>query len=106
MEVIPYLGPILGALPAVVVAFVAGTPLQALLVAVLLIVVVQQLEGQFLVPKVMQKAVGLSPVIVIIALLIGGKIFGVIGALLAVPVAATIAVLVHEWPSVQKTFNS
>lgn len=106
MEVVPYLGPILGALPAVVVALVAGTPLQALLVAVLLIVVVQQLEGQFLVPKIMQKAVGLSPVIVILALLIGGKVFGIIGALLAVPVAATIAVLVQEWPNVQKTFNS
>lgn len=105
MEVIPYLGPILGALPAVIVALVAGTPLQALIVAILMIVVVQQLEGQFLVPKVMQKTVGLSPVIVIIALLIGGKLFGIYGAVLAIPIAAIVAVLVEEWSNVHKTLS-
>lgn len=106
MEVIPYLGPILGALPAVVVALVTGSTLQALLVAIILIVVVQQIEGQFLVPKVMQKAVGLSPVIVILALLIGGKLMGVLGALLAIPIAAIIAVLVQQWGTLQKAFNT
>lgn len=105
MEVIPYLGPILGAVPAVVVALVTGSPLQALLVAVLLIVVIQQLEGQFLVPKVMQKAVGLSPVIVILALLVGGKLLGILGALLAIPIAAVIAVLVQQWGTLQKALN-
>lgn len=106
MEVIPYLGPILGAIPAVVVALVAGSPLQALLVAILMIVVIQQLEGQFLVPKVMQKAVGLSPVVVILALLVGGKLMGILGALLAIPIAAIIAVLVQQWGTIQKALNS
>jgi len=105
MEIVPYLGPILGAVPAVVVALVAGSPLQALLVAILMIVVIQQLEGQFLVPKVMQKAVGLSPVVVILALLIGGKLMGIVGALLAIPIAAIIAVLVQQWGTIQKALN-
>jgi len=104
-EVVPFIGPILGGVPAVIVALLTGTPLQALFV-VLVIIIIQQVEGQFLVPKVMQKAVGLSPVIVIIALLIGGKLLGIIGALLAIPVAAIVAVLVQQWPQIEKTLNS
>lgn len=105
MEVVPYLGPILGAIPAIIVALVTGSPMLALIVAVLMVVVLQQLEGQFIVPKVMQKAVGLSPVIVILALLIGGKLMGVVGALLAIPIAAIIAVLVQEWGTLQRALN-
>lgn len=106
MEVVPYLGPVLGAVPAVIVALVATTPLNALIVGILMIVVIQQLEGHFIVPKVMEKAVGISPVNVILALLIGGKLYGIVGALLAVPIAAIIAVLVQEWNTVEKVFHS
>lgn len=105
MEVIPYLGPILGALPAIVVALVTGSAIKALLVAIILMLVIQQLEGQLLVPKVMQKAVGLSPVIVILALLIGGKLMGLLGALLAIPIAAIVAVLVEQWGTLQKALT-
>lgn len=105
MEVVPYLGPVLGAVPAIVVALVATTPFNALLVGILMIVVIQQLEGHFIVPKVMEKAVGISPVNVIIALLVGGKLYGIVGALLAVPIAAIIAVLVQEWNTVEKVFR-
>ncbi len=104
-EVVPFIGPILGGVPAILVALLTGSPLQAALVVVIMIVI-QQVEGQFLVPKVMQKAVGLSPVIVIVALLIGGKLLGVIGALLAIPIAAIVAVLVKQWPQIEKTLNS
>ena len=106
MEVVPFLGPILGAVPAIVVALVATSPLNALIVGLLMIVLIQQLEGHFIVPKVMEKAVGISPVNVILALLIGGKLYGVVGALLAVPIAAIIAVLVQDWATVEKVFRS
>ncbi|MDO8471945.1 MAG: AI-2E family transporter [bacterium] len=103
-EVIPYLGPILGGAAALVVALITGTPLQALLVVVG-IIVIQQLENQFLVPKIMQRAVGLSPVVVILALLIGSKIFGIVGGLLAIPVAAIVALLAKEWSTFEKALN-
>lgn len=96
-EVIPYIGPILGGIPILLLAFV-DSPLKAL-IALVLIVLTQQVESNFIVPKVMQRAVGLSPVIVIIALLIGGKLFGITGTILAVPLAATLYVILQEWPS-------
>jgi predicted PurR-regulated permease PerM len=105
MEVVPFLGPVLGAVPAIVVALVATSPLNALIVGLLMIVLIQQLEGHFIVPKVMEKAVGISPVNVILALLIGGKLYGIVGALLAVPIAAIIAVLVQNWTTVDKVFR-
>lgn len=106
MEVVPFLGPVLGAVPAIAVALVATSPLNALIVGLLMIVLVQQLEGNFIVPKVMEKAVGISPVNVILALLIGGKLYGIVGALLAVPIAAILAVLVQEWATVEKVFKN
>ncbi len=99
-EVIPYIGPILGAIPIVLIAFL-DSPLKAI-VALVLLVLTQQLESNFLVPKIMQKAVGISPVVVILALMIGGKLFGITGTILAVPIAATIAVLIQEWPHLTK----
>lgn len=106
MEIVPFLGPVLGAVPAIAVALVANSPLNALIVGLLMILLIQQLEGHFIVPKVMEKAVGISPVSVILALLVGGKIYGVVGALLAVPIAAIVAVLVQDWPTVEKVFRS
>jgi predicted PurR-regulated permease PerM len=99
-EVIPILGPWLGLIPAALVALTVS-PLTAVLV-IAAYILIQQAEAQFLVPKVMGKAVGLSPVIIIITLLIGAKLFGVVGAVVAVPVAAVISVIVQEWPEIQK----
>ena len=58
---------------------------------IILYLVVQQLENYLLVPLIMKKAVGLNPVVVIITLLIGGKLLGIIGLILAVPAAAVFA---------------
>jgi len=91
---IPAVGSYLGALPAVVVALFQS-PLKAVLVLAYFIVY-QQFENYFLVPKVMQNAVNLSPATVIISTLIGGSLFGFAGALLALPVAATIKVVLHD----------
>jgi len=88
LEIIPYIGPILAAIPAVILAFFQS-PFLALLV-VILYIVIQQLENYILYPQVMKKAVGLNPIIIIVAMLIGAKLAGVLGIILAVPVTAAI----------------
>jgi predicted PurR-regulated permease PerM len=92
-ETIPIVGPILAAIPAVIVGFTVS-PQTGLLVLVFLLVQ-QQVENHLLVPKVMERQVGVSAVTVIVALLIGGSLLGLVGALLAVPTAAIIQVVVQ-----------
>lgn len=99
-EIIPYVGPWLGLIPAAIIAL-SISPLKGLLVLIAY-VAVQQIEANFLAPKIMGKAVGLSPVIIILALLAGAKLMGIMGMLVAVPVAAVIAVLISEWPNLKK----
>lgn len=93
-EFIPYLGPILGAIPAVIFAL-SDSPIKALF-ALGVIIIIQQFEGHIIVPKVMQKAVGINPLVSIIALIVGGKLFGFIGILLAIPTATTVSVILTE----------
>jgi predicted PurR-regulated permease PerM len=93
-EMIPVVGPILSAIPALLVALTVK-PTLALGVLVFFIVQ-QQFENHLLVPKVMSRQVGISPVFVISALLIGGSLLGIVGAILAVPTAAIIQVLFQE----------
>ena len=88
MELIPYVGPLLGALPPIIVALVQD-PLTALWVA-LLFVALQQLEGHVVAPNVFGHALRLNPLLVILALLLGGEIYGFIGALVALPIAAVL----------------
>jgi len=96
-EMIPVVGPFLSAIPAVVVAL-SVSPGLALAVAGFFFMQ-QQLENHILVPRVMSRQVGVSPVIVIVALLIGGSLLGIVGAILAVPTAAILQVLIEEWAS-------
>lgn len=93
-EMIPVIGPILAAIPAVLVAL-SVSPKTALFVLIFYLVQ-QQVENHLLVPKVMERQVGVSAVTVIIALLIGGSVLGITGAILAVPSAAILQVLVQE----------
>lgn len=93
-EAVPMVGPIFSAIPAVIIAFFQS-PLQGLL-TLGLYVLVQQLENHLIVPKVMERAVALHPVVVLLALLSGAELLGVAGALLAVPVAAALAVVLDE----------
>lgn len=93
-ELIPFIGPWIGAVPGVLLAF-AQAPYLGLAAAIIYLVV-QQMENNIIVPKLMSKVVGLSPLMVIIALLIGAKIAGVIGALIAIPVALIISVSLDE----------
>ena len=94
LEIIPYIGPIISAVIAVAISFLHG-PLIGLLVLGLFILV-QQLEGYVLTPLIMKKAVGLNPVVVILALLIGAKLGGVMGIIVAVPVATVIGEVVND----------
>lgn len=92
LEIIPTLGPIIAAIPATIVAL-AISPFMAAVV-ILTYVGIQLAENNILVPKIMEKAVGLNPVVIIVAILIGSNLFGVIGALLSIPfVSAAIIVL-------------
>ena len=93
-EMIPMIGPLLSAIPAVAVAFTVSPGL-ALGVAVFFFVQ-QLLENNVLVPKVMSQQVGLSAVTVIGSLVIGSALLGFVGALLAVPTAAILQVLIEE----------
>lgn len=92
-ELIPYIGPIFSGVVAVFLTFLqTGGWLKPVLVAVLF-VLVQQLENNLLVPKIMKKAVGLNPIVSIVSLLVGVRLLGVVGALLAIPVAAVLSVI-------------
>jgi len=86
MELVPYVGPVIGALPPILVALVQD-PLTALWVA-LLFTALQQLEGHIVAPNVFGHALRLNPLLVILALLLGGEIYGLVGALIALPIAA------------------
>jgi predicted PurR-regulated permease PerM/ribosomal protein L40E len=88
MELIPYIGPFLGAAPPVLVALFQD-PITAVWVS-LLFVALQQIEGHIVAPLVFGKALRINPLLVIFALLFGGELYGIVGALLALPTAAVI----------------
>jgi len=93
-EAIPIVGPLLGAIPAVLVAATVSPEL-AVAVAVIYLVL-QLIEGSVLVPMVMRNTVGISPLLVFLSLLIGGTVGGILGAFLAVPVAASIEIVLSR----------
>ncbi|MCX7881035.1 MAG: AI-2E family transporter [Patescibacteria group bacterium] len=93
-EVIPNLGPTISAVPAILIGLSSSSFLGVANLA--LYFIVQQVENNFLVPLVMKKAVGLNPIITMMALIIGGKIAGVLGVLLAVPTAIFLETVLME----------
>ncbi len=93
-EIIPYFGPWISGTVAVLLTF-TQSPMQALIVAIIYLVV-QQLENSFIVPKVIGKSVGLNPIVVLIGILVGFKLVGVVGGLIAVPIIAAISVFVTD----------
>lgn len=90
-NLIPYIGPIIGALPALLVAFLES-PVLALKVIVL-IVVIQQVESQVIVPYIIGKSVRMHPLAIILILLMAGKLFGITGLLVAIPAAIVLRIL-------------
>ncbi|HTU97199.1 MAG TPA: AI-2E family transporter [Solirubrobacteraceae bacterium] len=88
MEFIPYIGPIVGPIPAILVALF-NNPISAVWL-IILFVALQQLEGHVVAPQVFRISLRINPIIIILALLIGFKLYGVVGALVALPVIAVI----------------
>lgn len=93
-NIIPYFGPIIGAIPGVVIAFL-DKPIKAVWVAIAFFLI-QQIESAVLQPKIVGDSVGLHPVFVIVSLLIGGELFGIAGLIFAVPVAASIKIVLKH----------
>ncbi|KKS35415.1 MAG: hypothetical protein UU95_C0001G0030 [Parcubacteria group bacterium GW2011_GWC2_42_12] len=91
---VPYMGAVLGSIPAVFIAF-TQTPLLAVFAAILFYII-HFIEVNFLYPKIMEKAVGLNPLISILVLLAGFKLAGVVGAVLSIPVTTAVAVFIKD----------
>lgn len=100
LEVVPTLGPTLSAVPAVIVALTVSPTLA--LTVILAYIVIQLIENNFLVPKVMEKAVGLNPVVIILGVMIGTNLMGFAGALLAIPLITFILVVLKSIEKEQK----
>jgi predicted PurR-regulated permease PerM len=93
-EMIPVIGPVLSAIPALAVA--ATISLQKTILVLIFLIAQQQLESNVLVPRIMSRQVGVSPVTVLVALLIGASLLGIVGAILAVPTAAILQVVANQ----------
>lgn len=94
LEIVPYAGPIVSAIVATAVSLLHGPALGLLVLA--LFVLVQQLEGYVFAPLVMKKAVGLNPVVVIVAILIGAELAGVLGIIVSIPIATVLSEIVKD----------
>ena len=88
-ELIPYIGPAIGAFPPVIVAAFSDHPIDAVWLAIFF-TALQQIEGHVVAPNVFAQALRINPLLVILALLLGGQLYGFIGAFVALPVAAVI----------------
>ncbi len=95
-NMIPYIGPIAGTVLAVIMALLSGQPVLALW-ATAGMILVQQIDNNLLAPKIVGDSVGLHPVFTMLAIVIGGNMGGLIGMLTAVPVAASVKILLSRW---------
>lgn len=91
LEIVPTIGPILSAIPTIIVALNEAPTLALIVIAVYIII--QIIESNLVVPIVMQQAVGFSPIVIIVSIIIGGKLMGIEGALLAIPFVSAITVI-------------
>lgn len=102
LEIVPNIGPIISAIPAVIIGF--SQSYFAGFSAMALYIIVQQLENSVIVPAIMKKAVGLNPVLTLVALLLGGRIGGMLGVLLSIPILLFAETLLREYiPSKKNT---
>ncbi|HEX7000469.1 MAG TPA: AI-2E family transporter [Trueperaceae bacterium] len=101
-NLVPYLGPVIGAVPAVLLAFTVS-PLTALL-AVVVFVVANQLEGNLLSPLILSRSTNLHPLTVLLAIMAGLGLFGLVGALLAVPTVAFVKVILEDYVLSRREF--
>ena len=101
LEIVPNLGPVLATIPAIFVALIQGSTRldiphwQFALITLGLYTLIQQLENNILVPRIVGSAVNLHPFFVLIGIVVGAQVYGVLGALLAAPILATLRILAH-----------
>jgi predicted PurR-regulated permease PerM len=95
MEIVPIVGPILGAVPAVIVALTLGP--DKVIWVIVATLVIQQLENSLLVPRIMRQAVGVNPFVTLLALFAFSALLGIPGALVAIPLAAMIQILLNRF---------
>lgn len=101
-DIIPYIGPALGFIPAVVLALV-DSPIKAVIVAAAF-VLIQWVENNILAPKILGTTIGLNPLLILISLILGAGMFGVPGMVFAVPVVATLKVVLGHFKNDIKNF--
>lgn len=95
LEIVPTIGPIISAMPAIIVALTISPGIA--ISVVVFYILLQMLENNILVPKIMKKAVGLNPIVIILGVLIGSKFLGILGALLAVPFTAMLLIIAKSF---------
>lgn len=100
LEIIPSVGPIISAIPAIIVALTISPNLA--IVVVLSYILIQFAENHLLVPRIMQRAVGLNPVVVIVGVVVGSTLLGIPGALLSVPFISLLTLIIKD---LQEYFN-
>lgn len=97
LNLIPFLGPIVGGALAALVALLNGDPTQAI-VAIVIFTAIQQVDNHVITPLIQRARVNLSPLVIILALIVGGSIAGLLGVLVAVPLTAAARIVVgHFW---------
>ncbi len=101
LEAVPMIGPLLGAVPAALVALSLGP--DKLIWVIVATVVIQQLENSLLVPRIMSRAVGVNPFVTLLALFAFSSFFGIVGALMAIPMAAIIQLILNHFVFKQET---
>jgi predicted PurR-regulated permease PerM len=102
LDLIPLVGSTIAGFIVAIVAAVVGFP-GKLIAWVIYVIVYQQVENNVIQPVVYRRTVQIHPLIVIVAVLIGGSQLGVLGALLAIPIAATVQIVVREWWILRKS---
>jgi predicted PurR-regulated permease PerM len=107
LSLVPFFGPFLGFVGALLVALVDYDVVEALLRTGIVFVVAELIEGYVLIPKILGDSLGLHPVVVLFALFAGGASLGTLGILIALPLAASLVILVREFvlPALKKSVN-
>lgn len=95
LELVPTIGPILSSVPAIIVALTISPA--TTLVVVIAYLIIQMTENNVLVPKVMEKAIGLNPIVVILAVVLGGELMGIAGAFLAIPFVLMLIIIFQSF---------
>ncbi|NLK96482.1 MAG: AI-2E family transporter [Epulopiscium sp.] len=95
-NIIPYFGPIIGMIPAALMGLISDNPMKALY-AVITLLILQQIDGAIIAPKIVGESVDVHPVAIVVALAVGGSLFGILGMLLAVPAAALLKLLLVRY---------